>query len=255
MRAGVLSNDHIIEFLNDNFINTWVGHADLGRIHSLREPIAERREREGETFDTSHPLAQAIIKGWRTGSKKEVSVECLVISPKFELMGRQLVRESELPEDIQHNRHRRDAYYLTFFKDALAGKQPGLGNIVLSPTQPSQAVLDIFRTPRDGYQAYTIVVIDATAFENGGTLTLDFEIGREAGEAAFYLFDGDTELATDAEKPEDMLAWTWGEPGDTRQLTHVFDRGQFFKVGVTGAWEREEVCINAFHARMSVAES
>ena len=66
----MLSNRQIIEFLNDNFINTWVPNCELGRIHSLREPIAKRREREGQTFDTTHPLAQAIINGWKTGAKK-----------------------------------------------------------------------------------------------------------------------------------------------------------------------------------------
>lgn len=252
MRAGVLSNDQIIEFLNDNFINTWVPNCELGRIHSLREPIAKRREREGKTFDTTHRLAQTIIKGWKTGSKKGSPVDCLVISPTFELMGRQPA--NELSEDIKYSRLRRAEYYLTFFKEALEGKQPGLGNIVLTPEQTSQSVLDLFRTPTVGYQDYTVVVIDATAFENGGTLSIDFEIGREEGEAAFYLFDGDTELSTEEESPKDKITWVWGEPGDTRQITHAFDRGQFFKLGATGHWARDELCINAFRAKISVTE-
>ena len=254
MRAGVLSNEQIIEFLNDNFINTWVPNCELGRIHSLREPIAKRREREGKTYDTTHRLAQTIIKGWKTGSKKGSPVDCLVISPTFELMGRQPA--NELSEDIKYSRLRRVEYYLTFFKEALAGKQPGLGNIVLSSENPSQVVLDLFRTPTAGnYQDYTVIVIDATAFENGGTLTVDIEIGREEGEAAFYLFDGDIELFTAEESPKDMLTWEWGEPGDTRQIMHAFDRGQFFKLGVTGHWARDEPCINAFRTKISVEEN
>ncbi|MYB95858.1 hypothetical protein F4054_10635 [Candidatus Poribacteria bacterium] len=244
----MLSNHQIIAFLNDNFINTWVPNSELGRIHSLREPIAKRREREGQTFDTTHPLAQAIIKGWKTGAKKDSPVDCFVISSAFELMGRQLIHD--LRED---NERSESEYYLAFLKEALAGKQPGLGNIVLSHEQPSQKVLDIFRTPTAGNcQDYTVVVIDATAFENGGTLIIDFEIGREEGEAAFYLFDGDKELSATEDPPKDMLAWEWGEPGDTHQITHAFDRGQFFKLGVTGYWERDEPCINAFHAKISV---
>ena len=254
MRAGVLSNDQIIEFLNDNFINTWVPNCELGRIYSLREPIAKRREREGKTFDTSHPLAQTIIKGWKTGSTKGSPVDCLVISPAFELMGRQPA--NELHEDIKYSRRRRVEYYLTFFKEALAGKQPGLGNIVLTPEQTSQSVLDLFRTPTVGnYQDYTVVTIDATAFENGGTLIIDLEIGREEGEAAFYLFNGDKELSTEEESPKDKITWEWGEPRDTRQITHAFDRGQFFKLGVTGHWARDEPCINAFRAKISVEEN
>ena len=255
MRAGVLSRDEIIEFLNENFINTWIPNCELGRIHSLREPIAKRREREGKTFDTTHPLAQTIIKGWKTGSKKGSPVDCLIISPEFEVMGRQLV--NDLDEDKDRSGWRYDyEYYLAFLKEALGGKQPGLGNVVLTTEDPSQEVLDIFRTPTVGYQDYTVVVIDATAFENGGTLTIDIKIGREEGEAAFYLFDGDTELSTEEEKPKDMLTWTWGEPGDTRQITHRFDRGQFFKLGTTGGhWPRDEPCINAFQTRISVAEN
>ena len=247
----MLSNNQIIEFLNDNFINTWVGNTDLGRIQSLREPIARRREREGKTFDTTHPLAQAIIKGWKAGAKKDSPVDCFVISSAFELMGRQLVHN--LREDSERSE---SEYYLAFLEEALVGKQPGLGNIVLSSEQPSQVVLDLFRTPTGGnHQDYTVVVIDASAFENGGTLTIDIEIGREEGEAAFYLFDGDTELSTEEETPKDMLTWVWGEPGDTRQITHAFDRGQFLKLGVTGYWERDEPCVNAFRAKISVQEN
>ena len=244
----MLSRDKVIEFLNDNFINTWVPNSELGRIDSLREPIAKRREREGQTFDTTHPLAQAIIKGWKTGAKKGSPVDCFVISSAFELMGRQLVHD--LREDSERSE---SEYYLAFLKEALAGKQPGLGNIVLSSEQPSQVVLDLFRTPLAGnYQDYTIIVIDATVFKSGGTLTIDIEIGREEGEAAFYLFDGDKELSTAEESPKDMLTWEWGEPGDTRQITHCFDRGQFFKLGVTGHWEKDEPCINAFRTKISV---
>ncbi len=49
--------------------------------------------------------------------------------------------------------------------------------------------------------------------------------------------------------------WTSGEPGDTRRITHRFDRGQLFKLGATGYWDEEEPCINAFHAKISVEEA
>ena len=250
MRAGVLSKDEIIEFLNENFINTWVPNCELGRIQSLREPIAERREREGKTFGTTDPLAQAIIKGWKTGSKKGSPVDCLVISSAFELMGRQMV--NDLEKDSKRRGLREHEYYLAFLKEALEGKQPGLGNIVLSREQPSQTVVDIFQTLTMAHQDWTVVVIDATAFGNGGTLTIDIEIGREDGEGAFYLLDGDKELPRKETLPKDKITWVWGEPGDTRQIKHRFDKGQLFKLGVIGAWVREELCVNAFHAKISV---
>ena len=117
-----------------------------------------------------------------------------------------------------------------------------------------QTVVDVFRTPIIGRQDWTVVVIDATAFGNGGTLTIDIEIGREDGEAAFYLLDNDKELSAKEGLPKDKITWVWGEPGDTRQIKHRFDKGQFFKLGVIGAWVREELCINAFHAKISVVE-
>ena len=83
MRAGVLSKDEIIEFLNERFISTWVPNSELGRIRSLRKPIAKRREREAKTFDTTHPLAQAIIKGWKAGAKKRSPVDCFFFCDGF----------------------------------------------------------------------------------------------------------------------------------------------------------------------------
>ncbi len=251
MRAGVLSKNEIIEFLDEHFINTWVPNSELGRIHSLREPIAKRREREGKTFDTTHPLAQAIIKGWKTGAKKGSPVDCLVIAPDFELMGRQLV--NELGKDSKRRGLSGYGYYLTFLKEALEGKEPGLGNLILTSEHPSQEVLDIFRTPIGGHQNYTIVVIDARAFENGGTLIIDIEVGREDSDGTFYLLKGDTEFPTEGGVLyEDVLAAVWNEPGETGQITYRFDRGQFFKLGAIGYSHEAEESVNAFHAKISV---
>ena len=255
MRAVALSDDQNIEFLNENFINTWVADAELGRIHSLREPIAKRREREGKTFDTSHPLAQAIIRGWKTGPKKGSPVDCFVISPAFELMGRLLVNEF-FDDNWDKFKLRDEESYLMFLKDSLADKQPGLGNIILNSGEPSQDVLDFFRTPTVGFQDYTVGIIDTRAFERGGTLTIDIETGRADAEGHFYLVDGDNDLPT-AERvtKHTVLDQAWIEPDETGQLTHRFDRGQFFKLGATGVHSRSEKgSINAFKAKISVAE-
>lgn len=223
-------------------------HSELGRVRRLREPIAKRREREGKPFDTTHALAQAIMRGWKTGSRKGSPVDSFVISPEFELMGKQqfneLARDNISPAK----------YYHLFLRDALEEKQPGLGNIVLTREHPIEEVLDVFRTPTVGYLDYTIVVIDVTSFENGGTLTIDIKIGRGGGDGEFYLFDEDGELSIDEEEPKDALTGTWGEPDDTLQMTHRFDRGQRFKLGASGYWDEGEMCINAFQARISVEE-
>ena len=241
--------------MNENFINTWVANAELGRIHSLREPIARRREREGKTYDTSHPLAQAIIKGWKTGSKKGSPVDCFVISPDFELMGRLLV--NDFIDDTWRRKLRWQEGYLIFLKEALEGQQPGLGNITLNSEVSSQDVLDVFRTPVVGYQDYTIVVIDTRAFENGGTLTVDIEVGRAEAKGVFLLFDGDSQLPMDDWVPQDKkLDRVSLRPDETGQLTHRFDRGAFFRLGATAhhSWN-EKGSTNAFKARISVEKN
>ena len=225
----------------------------MGRTRSLREPIAKKRQREDKPFDTTHPLAQAIMKGWKTGSQKGSPVDSYVISPEFELMGKKQICELEVnagPGILPPKE-----YYQIFLKDALEGKQPGLGNIVLTHEHPSEEVLDVFRTPTVGYLDYTVVVIDVTSFESGGTLTIDIKIGRDRGDGEFYLFDEDGELSIDEEEPKDALTGTWGEPGDTRQITYRFERGQRFKLGASGYWDEGEMCINAFLAKISVEEN
>ena len=180
-------------------------------------------------------------------------VDCLIISPNLELMGRQLV--NELFEDSSRSGLSLYEYYLTFLREALDGKQPGLGNLTLTRESPSQEVLDVFRTPTVGYQDYTVVMIDTTDFENGGTLTIDIETGRGEGEGGFCLFDGDSELSTEEKIPKDTLVRTWIGVGATRQITHRFDRGQLFKLGATGDWDTDEPYVNAFRATASVQEN
>ena len=260
MRAVVLSNNQIIEYLNENFINAWVPNSELGRTASLQEPIAKRREREGTTFNTSHALAQAIINGWKKGSP----VDCLVISPQFEVMGRQPGNEL-LFAGGNISRH-----YLTFLQESLAGKLPGLSEdtsepeplnsdtvlsrlkVLLNDVRTSQEILNIFRTPEPGFQDYTVVEIDATAFENGGMLTIDISVGHAEASGSFDLFAGNSKLPTEG-APQNALASAWGiPPGGTERITYPFDRGQSFQFGATGDWFSKKGSTNAFLATLSV---
>ena len=265
MRAVVLSDDRIIAFLNENFINTWVTNSELGRVPSLRDPIAKRRERESKTFDTSHALVQAIMKGW----KKNSPADSLVISPKLELMGRQPVNELFATDLAQR--------YLMFLKDSLDGKLPGLSentsepqstdwdtllgsgtivgdgsNVVLTGERLEQDVLSIFRTPEAGYQDYTVVEIDTTAFEDGGMLTIDIWVGDAEASGSFDLYSGDSELPTKG-MPDGALTSAWDiSPGKSGIIMYPFDRGQRFKLGATGNWFSEKGSINAFLAKISI---
>ena len=260
MRAGVLSDDQIIAFLNENFINTWVPNCELGRVPSLQEPIAKRRERQGKTFDTSHALAQAIMKGW----KKYSPVDCLVISSGFEVMGRQLGNELHRAggDTARH--------YLAFLQESLAGKLPGLGedtsepeslnsdtvlsslNIVLNDVRTSQEVLNIFRTSEAGFRDSTVVEIDATAFENGGVLTIDISVGYAETAGSFDLFGSVSKLPIEG-APENAIASAWSiPPGGTEKIMYTFERGQSFRLGATGDGFSKKGSPNAFLATISV---
>ncbi len=259
MRAGVLSDDQIIEFLNENFINTWIPNSELGRVRSLQEPIAKRRERESKTFDTTHALAQAIMKGW----KKKSPADSLVLSTEFELMGRLPVNERISPYNGANG-------YLLFLTEALDGKLPGFREetsepeplnsdtvlsrlkVVLDDVRTSQEVLNIFQTPEPGYQDYTVVEIDATAFENGGVLTIDISVGHAEAAGSFDLFAGDSELPTEG-VPKNALASAWGiPPGGIEKIMYTFERGQSFQLGATGDWFSKKGSTNAFLAIISV---
>ena len=114
MRAVVLSNNRVIEYLNANFINTWVSNFELERTSNKKAYMAVRREQGFKPLDRMHPLAQGIMKGW----KKNSPSDSLILSPDLELMGRMPVNELLGSFMIQD--------YLTFLKEALDGKLPGL---------------------------------------------------------------------------------------------------------------------------------
>ncbi len=243
MRTGALSDERIIKFLNDNFINTWVTNADLGRIPSLQDPIAKRREREYKTFDTNHALAKAIIKGWN----KYSPVDCLVFSHKFELMGS--IHYNLFIDGLGKSGNADD--YLLFLKESLERRRPGLRPIFLSSRHSSQEVLDLFQTSTVGYQEHTVIGIDTSAFKDGGTITIDIETGRGKVEGEFCLYDSDNKLSTEERLSEGKLASVWIQPKDIGQITYSFDQGQIFELSATGHREEKEV-LNAFHAKISV---
>ena len=242
MRAVVLSDERIIKFLNENFINTWIRNIDLRHMHDT------------VGFDGISPLARTIISNkWRRGP-----VDTWVISPELEAIGHVAVN------DYLGNNRREDGTlesenYLLFLADSLAGKLPGFENTVLTPEQPSQRILDVVRTPEYGHQDYTVVVIDTTAFENGGTLIIDVEVGDEKAYGSFHLLDADHRLTFDPyyKRPEGILLEEshdtgWLGPNETGQMTHHFECGQIFKLVALGWASNEKGSINAFHAKVSV---
>ena len=264
MRAGVLSEDRVIEFLNENFINIWVSNVELERTPRKQAYMARRREVLSKTFNRTHSLAQAIIKTWKKGSP----VDCLVFSPEFEPLGG--IDYNEFPECLGEFDDETEAY-LFFLKASLEGERPGLGTLILTPEQPAQESVDTFRTPEVAHQDYTVVFIDTGAFEDGGTLTIDIRVGGDDAIGIFHLLDGDSKLPTEKapdgidpavwnnqeseeyKKAFDALTRVWGIfPGKTGQITYQFNRGQRFKLCVTGDQWGGIGGINAFHTKISV---
>ena len=124
--------------------------------------------------------------------------------------------------------------------------------VVLNDEEPSQEVLNIFHTPATGYQDYTVIEIDATAFKDGGTLTIDLWIGSAEAAGAFILFASDSEHPTDG-MPEIILTSASGiVPGKSGRITHRFDKGTHFKLGATGNSFSGDGKVNSFLARISI---
>ncbi len=135
----------------------------------------------------------------------------------------------------------------------VAGMQTQETGVPIEETRRIQTeVLDFFRTPERGRQDYTVVSIDATAFEDGGTLTIDILVGSGKAAGSFDLFSGDSGLPVEG-TPTNALVSEWGiQPGGTGTVFYRFDRGQVFQLGATGDWFSEKGSVNAFHALISI---
>lgn len=210
--------------------------------------------RDSQGFEGMSPLARTIMsnKWWRG------PVDTWVISPEFEAIGHVPVN-NYLDSNRREDGTLESENYLLFLADSLDGKLPGFGNTVLTPEQPSRRILDVFRTPEYGHQDYTVVVIDTTAFENGGTLIIDIEVGDEKAYGSFHLLDADHKLTFDPyyKRPEGSLLEAshdtgWLGPNEMGQMTHRFERGQIFKLVALGWASNEKGSVNAFHAKISV---
>ncbi len=283
MRAVVLGNDRVIKFLNDNFINTWVSNFELGRKPSAREYIAKRYAHESISFDTTHPLIQAIEKGWNESSP----VDCLVISPNSELKGNLALNKFLYGgHDWDGGRTRAENYRL-FLIESLVEKYPGLRtdnsfaylleekeeteeqeslfkntisglDVVLNKAQTTMEVFDVIRTIEVGYQDPTIVRIDATTFENGGVLTIDICVGGAELAGSFYLYDSEIGFPTErGERYVNSIAnATDVLPNKTAQIVYPFYNSQKFKLVICESELKEKKeNVNAFQVRICIEEN
>ena len=125
-------------------------------------------------------------------------------------------------------------------------------SVVLNDEEPSKEILNIFRTPTADTQDYTVVEIDATAFKDGGLLTIDLWIGSAEAAGAFILFASDSGISTDG-MPEVVLTSASGiVPGKSGRITHRFDKGTHFKLGATGNSFSGKGKVNSFLAKIFI---
>lgn len=204
------------------------------------------------------------MDSWKKGSP----VDCLVISPTFELIGRQPVNELHGSSSTPN--------YLTFLKDSLAGKQPGLRepadttdwetllesgavvvdglNVVLTNEKPEQEVLSVFRTPEVNAQNYTLIEIDTTAFKDGGVLIVDVWVGDAKVPGSFELFAGDNQPAIELVSDNALISAKGISTDEKEVIKYAFDRGGVFKLGAIGN-SSAKGSINGFLAKISVAST
>ncbi len=124
--------------------------------------------------------------------------------------------------------------------------------VLLNNEETSQDVLSIFRTPTAGYQDYTVVEIDATAFGDGGMLTIDIRVGSSEASGSFVLYARDNDLPA-GDVPKTMLTAASGIPrSKIGRITHGFDKGTTFLLGVTGKAFSGEGRVNSFVASISI---
>ena len=264
MRTGVLSDSKVITLLNKQFINVFVLLGDLPKLQDRTK--GELVSRLATTVSTT--LEEAVAEG--AGR----SVNTFILSPQLELIGHLPYRKPGEP-------HMSEERYTTFLNDSLAavaGKLPEFREDTLKPSpesdseplseldvtvpedlkviltneKPNREVLNIFRTPKSGYQDYTVIEIDTTAFKSGGVLIIDILVGSTEPEGSFDLYDGDTELPTQG-MPRGALTSAWDvPPGKRARIKYRFNQGKVFKLGATGSWFSKEGSLNAFLATISV---
>ena len=142
----------------------------------------------------------------------------------------------------------------TFLKTAVESEAIANDNlsVVLTREHPKKEVLSIFRAPGPGFQDYTVVEIDTTAFKDGGVLTITISVGDAESPGSFDLYDGNTELPTEG-APNSALTSAWDVPPSTKgTIEYSFQQGNVFRLGATGSWLSEKGEINGFLAEISV---
>ncbi|NWG06406.1 MAG: hypothetical protein HXY35_06925 [Chloroflexi bacterium] len=122
--------------------------------------------------------------------------------------------------------------------------QPGV--LVLTHAQPKGTAEGVLTAPGHGKQNFTIVPIDVTDFQSGGTLTVEITLGNGESDGSFDLFPEGAVIPTEGRVENSVAALYDLKHGESGTLTYKFDSGQVFQFGATGNWFSREGATNTF---------
>lgn len=119
--------------------------------------------------------------------------------------------------------------------------------LVLTPAKKTTSCTGTFTAPGAGFQKYTIVKIDTTAFTSGGKVKIALEIGNGESAASVDVFAETTPIPTQG-RPAGTLGGVYDIPPGKKDiaLTLVFKKGGIYQVGITGNWGSRPGATNSF---------
>jgi hypothetical protein len=125
--------------------------------------------------------------------------------------------------------------------------------VILTPQQPSQSLTSTLTTAASGHHDYTVITIDARAFNAGGTLVLEIRVGDGQATGSFDLLPDGVPFA-ETGYPQGSLARAYDlRPSGTVTLRHSFNEGAVFRLGAEGGWGNPAGTTNTFRLTATVA--
>lgn len=202
-------------------------------------------------FGIGNHLLSHYQRPYNIDAPTEMSVEIVDAPIVLNLLAKKNVRTQDGQSDTPSRENGADhntkqPKYVARFQYEHAKK------VVLNNQKPTKDVLSILQTPSAGYQDYSVVEIDTTAFRDGGTLTIDIRVGSAEASGKFILFVKDANLRN-TDVPKTILAAASGIPsGKIGRITHQFDNGTNFILGATGKWYSGQGKANSYIASISI---
>jgi hypothetical protein len=230
----------VLATLQRDFVNVWLLAKDL-------DTIAERSD------DPDVAKLCALIR-----ENSDYPVDSVLITDDLRVVGH---------VNVHSDRARSAEGYLAFLREGLAharGEQvvatkaaaatPKAANrgrppVPLTPAQPSGTVLDTIRRGGLGENSMLFVIIDATAFEDGGELEIAVQVGTGAAAGRFELCAAVPERPG-AMSPVETLDRI--EPRTHGTLRYRFAEGARFGLAAMPAAGAVEGDLNAFLATVTV---